>query len=395
MRSRTLERPSPFRSTPVAEDDPQPGRAGTPHRSPPGRRSAAPFVSVTERPRRPPAAGNPQPRPRADPTPYGRRSGAEGRCGTGGPSRRTRPRPLPPPTQPPPPPLPPFLPSVLPRPPPTPHLIRSLQWCQPPHAGKWRAREPPPGAALRPALGARRAPQSAEPAARRRKGGGGGVRPASRPARLQRSPSPFLFPAEEKLVHCGSTKSRGPAPAGPACADRQLRGRGAGGAAPRRKDTGGTKPSPLVNKGGLLWARVPSDIAARSRASLRQCRGSRYVAGGRLLFPGTRGRRFGTGGAAPGSFVAVLGHVGNGPLGAGAERSPAARRDACGLGQALLRAARGTETRRWAQLLHGALPFWERSPTAAPVGVAGTAGWNGPRAARVPRAGALGQGSLS
>lgn len=97
MRSRTLESPSPFRSTPVAEDDPQPGRAGTPHRSPPGRRSAAPFVSVTERPRRPPAAGNPQPRPRADPTPYGRRSGAEGRCGTGGPSRRTRPRPLPPP----------------------------------------------------------------------------------------------------------------------------------------------------------------------------------------------------------------------------------------------------------------------------------------------------------
>lgn len=125
MRSRTLERPSPFRSTPVAEDDPQPGRAGTPHRSPPGRRSAAPFVSVTERPRRPPAAGNPQPRPRADPTPYGRRSGAEGRCGTGGPSRRTRPRPLPPPTQPPPPPLPPFLPSVLPRPPPhpSPHSV--------------------------------------------------------------------------------------------------------------------------------------------------------------------------------------------------------------------------------------------------------------------------------
>lgn len=235
---------------------------------------------------------------------------------------------------------PPSLPSVRPSPPPhpSPHSVSPVVPTASCREMASSGASPRRRAAAGPSVRGE-PPPSAEPAARRRKGGGGGVRPASRPARLRRSPSPFLFPAEEKLVHCGSTKSHGPAPAGPACADKRLRGRGAGGAAPRRKDTGGTGSSPPVNKEGLLWTRVPSGIAARGRTSLRQCWGSRYAGGGRLLFPGSRGRQFGPGGAAAGSFAAVFGRVENGPGGAGAERSPAAGLGACGLGRAPRRAA--------------------------------------------------------
>lgn len=180
-------------------------------------------------------------------------------------------------------------------------------------------------------------PPGAVPAARRRKGGGGGVRPASRPARLRRSPSPFLFPAEEKLVHCGSTKSRGPAPAGPACADRRLRGRGRG----ERRRGGRTQVERNLRRreqrGTTLGSRSeryrcprPGLVAAAPVLALRRRRLPIVPWHPRAVRPRVPSpRRSGAGGTVP---------AGREPS-AALQQAWAAGRGACGLGRAPRRAA--------------------------------------------------------
>lgn len=103
------------------------------------------------------------------------------------------------------PPPPPLLP-----PPPSPHSV-------PPVVPTASCREiAERGSGLPPAARAPRCAAGPPRAAAPRAGQGrAGLRAASGPARPRRSPSPFLFPAEEPLVHCGSTKGRRPAPPAP------------------------------------------------------------------------------------------------------------------------------------------------------------------------------------
>lgn len=86
-------------------------------------------------------------------------------------------------------------------PPALPHLIRSLQWGHPLHTAKSVRSVRPPGEASN-------QPGSSRPQEPLRCRGRGSVKPASQAARLHDNPSPFCFPAEETLMHCGKHKGQ-------------------------------------------------------------------------------------------------------------------------------------------------------------------------------------------
>lgn len=145
---------------------------------------------------------------------------------------------------------------------PAPHLIRSLRWGQPLHTGKSVRSMRPPREAFRPA-GLTGLGEAAEMA-----GLGGRLKAAaSQATRLHDSPSPFCFPADERLVHCGKHKGAARPPPPHHCAS--ARAPGSGGSHSRFARGGATRDSQGSPAGaGAVRARARKSIGCKE--TLRQ-----------------------------------------------------------------------------------------------------------------------------
>lgn len=144
--------------------------------------------------------------------------------------------------------------------------------------GNQRTQHPPPRSLSAAGPSVHSAPRQPSPS-----GEWGRVRVDSHTTRLRRSRSPFLFPAEEKLVHCGKKQSASPhppAPAGPACAARPLSGQGAGSGGGGRATAEGDVPQTASAAGeqrrtilDLIAAKVnPSSESSPSELRLAERR---------------------------------------------------------------------------------------------------------------------------